>query len=69
MDTMSVQDTLISSGFESQQAKGIVKAIEMASDRHATRQDLRELELKLKLFAVMNSMAIIGILSAIKYFG
>ncbi len=69
MDAIAIEEMLEKSGFAREQAKGVIKAIQMASDRLATKQDLKELELKLKLFTVMNSVAIIGVLSALKYFG
>lgn len=80
-DRLSYLEHLKAAGIPEAQARAHAVALDEAlRDTVATKGDLtdlrtdlkheiRELELRTRLFTMVNSIAIIGILSAIKYFG
>ena len=70
IDHYSVSDRLIQAGSKVTVARehGSIWH-EMVEEKLATKQDLREAMLQLKIFMLSNTLATIGILSAIKYFG
>ena len=67
---LNIVDRLIAVGIPEKAAKEHARIVEeLVEQQLVTKRDLRELELRMKLYNGGLAAAIIGILSAVKFFG
>ena len=73
MDAVGVVSELKKAGFSDDQAQAVTRVFSSTAEKFVTRDSLgarlENLELKLKLFVVMNSMAILGGMVALQRLG
>ena len=69
-DTLNSSKRLEKAGFTREQAEALAsEQAKLIEDGLATKNDLKELELRLKLWTVGQAVIIISVLAAIKFFG
>lgn len=67
--SLSIYDRLISAGLPDRAVREHATIVEELVDQQlVTKRDLRELELRLKLYIGGMAAAIVGVLSAVRYF-
>ena len=67
--SLAIYDRLVAAGIPDKAAKEHARIMEeMVEQQLVTKRDIRELELRMKLYNGGLAAAVIGVLSALKYF-